>query len=139
MAALFRPLFAPCLAAALALPAAGGACAQDAGLKGVAVDLGFAIDPPPPPPFVADTRPAGDLPWIDVFAPPAEPSRKVLAPNELKAQQSELEGANARHDVARNGFAPSAKALAEKRAQMAKAAKSKKKTVEPSLDPFAPQ
>lgn len=138
MIAHFRPLFAPCLAAALALSAAGNAWAQDAGLKGVAVDLGLAIDPPPPPPFVADTRPAGDLPWIDVFAPPAEPSRKVLTPSELKAQQSELEGANARHDVARNGFAPSAKALAEKRAEMAKAAKGKKKA-EPPLDPLAPQ
>ena len=139
MTALFRPLFAPCLAAALALLAAGNSCAQDAGLKGVAVDLGFAIDPPPSPPFVADTRPTGDLPWIDVFAPPAEPSRKVLTPSALKAQQSELEGANARHDAARNGFAPSAKALAQKRAEMAKAAKGKKKIAEPPLDPLEPQ
>jgi len=110
--------------------------ADDSSLKGVAVDLGFAVDPPPPPPFVVDTRPS-ELPWIDVFAPPGEPNLKAMTPDQLKARQSELEGANARHDVARNAFPPAAQALAEKRAQMAKAAKNQKNKT-PPLDPLAP-
>ena len=125
MAVLRRSFIAPCLAIALAVGA--DARADDSSLKGVAVDFGFAVDPPPPPPFVADTRPA-DLPWIDVFAPPGEPSRAALTPDQLKTRQSELEGANARHDSARNAFPPAAKALAQKRAQMAKDAKAKNKS-----------
>ena len=137
MAVSRRSLLAPLCAVALAAACAGAARADDSSLKDAAVGLGFAVDPPPPPPFVVDSRPAGDLPWIDIFAPPGEPKRAALTPDELKARQSELEGANARHDVARNAFPPAAQALAEKRAQMAKAAKNQKKKT-PPLDPSAP-
>ena len=61
----------------LSVGAVAAARAQDSGLKGLAEGLGFAASPPPPAPFVADTRPAGELPWIGAFAPPPEPS---LAP-----------------------------------------------------------
>lgn len=129
MAQRFRIIFVLPACVVAALGAATVARADDGGLKGIAEDLGLAAPTPPPPPFVIQSRPAGDLPWIPVFAPPPEPKSAKLSPQQLQAQQKELEGANKAQDNVRLAFPPSAKAFAEQRAQQAREAAKKRPLV----------
>jgi hypothetical protein len=138
MAQRFYTLFAFSACVAIALGTAA-ARADDGGLKGIAEALGLAAPSPPPPPFVVDSRPAGDLGWIPVFTPPPEPKSGKLTPKQLQAQQNELEGANKSQDNFRNAFPPSAKALAEQRAQQAREAAKKRAAVPATAATPAPQ
>ena len=93
---------------------------QDSILKQAFKVLGFATDVPPPPDFVAKTRPSGDLNYIPVFQRPPEPSRPALKKDQLKAVKGDLDGVEKRADTLRQGFAPAAKALAEQQAAQKK-------------------
>jgi hypothetical protein len=114
------------LAGLLALAAlfAGGSEAyaqqQDSILKQAFKVLGFATDVAPPQDFVTKTRPSGDLNYIPVFQPPPEPARPALKKDELKSMKGDLDGVQKQHDTLRQGFAPSAKALAEQQAAQKK-------------------
>lgn len=116
------------LTACLAVPLGNAslAHADDDNMRGIAESLGLAVPAATPPPFVTELRPTGDLPWIPVFTPPPEPKIAKLTPQQLRAQQGELDGANKAHDAIRNAFPPSAKALAEQRARQARDAAKKK-------------
>ncbi len=107
-----------------------GAFASACAAEDVFEGLGLVSPTPTPAPFVAASRPPGDLPWIGVFDPPPSPRLAALTPAELQAQQDELEAANKRHDALRNGFKPSAAALARQRARNAKAAAKKPLVIE---------
>ena len=93
---------------------------QDSILKQAFKILGFATDVGPPPDFVAKTRPSGDFNYIPVFQPPPEPARPALKKDQLKALKGDLDGVEKQHDTLRQGFAPSAKALAEQQAAQKK-------------------
>jgi hypothetical protein len=109
---------------ALATLVAGGsevdAQQQDSILKQAFKVFGFATDAPPPADFVAKTRPPSDLNYIPVFQPPPEPARPTLKTDQLKALKGDLDGVQKQHDTLRQGFGPSAKALAEEQAAQKK-------------------
>jgi len=92
-----RTLLIALLIGASGVGAADVACAQDFG-KGIAEALGFATETPPPAPFVQQSRPTGDLPWVNIFATPAEPARKPLSEAERQALQRSLEGIDKRNE-----------------------------------------
>jgi hypothetical protein len=93
---------------------------QDSILKQAFKVLGFATDVGPQADFVNKTRPATDPDYIPVFQPPPEPARPALKTDELKAMKNELDSTGKQHDAIRQGFAPSAKALAEQQAAQKK-------------------
>jgi hypothetical protein len=89
--------------------------------------FGFATDVAPPADFVNKTRPGAEPDYIPVFQPPPEPARPTLKNDELKAVKSDLDAVGKQHDAIRQGFPPSAKAMAEQQA-----AKKKPKSDAPS-------
>jgi hypothetical protein len=118
--------------AALTL-AAAPALAQDSPARALAKATGYATDVDPPPDFVVKSRPATPPAPISVFAMPEEPPSKVTSKRDLKAMDADLESARKKHDVLRAGFAPSARAVAEKEA--AEKAKQKKKQPQAPANP----
>jgi len=104
------------------LASGSGACAQqqDSILKQAFKVFGFATDVAPPADFVAKTHPSGDLNYIPVFQPPPEPARPSLKTDELTAMKSDLDAVKKQHDAIRQGFPPSAKAMAEQQAAQKK-------------------
>ncbi len=122
--------------AALAAGALGGstgcAQAQDNPLHALAKAAGFATDPPTPPDFVANSRPA-DFQPVPIFKKSDEPASKVMSKDDLKAMEADLDSASKKHDALRAAFPPAAKAMAE--AEAAKRAKQKKKPVDASPKP----
>jgi hypothetical protein len=113
------------LGAAMALGsvAASGAHAQDADspVKNVMKMLGFATDLPEPPDFIVKSRPAAEPDYIPVFQSPPEPARPILGDKDLKAMRGDLDSVTKRHDAIRGAFPPSAKAVAEQKAEAKKA------------------
>ena len=93
---------------------------QDSILKQGFKILGFATDVGPPADFVSKTRPPSDPDYIPVFQPPPEPARPTLKNDELKAVKSDLDAVGKQHDAIRQGFPPSAKAMAEQQAAQKK-------------------
>jgi hypothetical protein len=93
---------------------------QDSILKQGFKLFGFATDVAPPADFVSKTRPGADPDYIPVFQPPPEPARPTLKNDELKAMKSDLDAVGKQHDVIRQGFPPSAKAMAEQQAAQKK-------------------
>ena len=111
------------LLALAALSASGSqVCAQqqDNIVKQAFKVFGFATDVPPPPNFVAKTRPSGDLDYIPVFQPPPEPARPLMKSDRLNAIKSDLNAVDKRDDALRQAFPPAAKAMAEERAAQKK-------------------
>ena len=82
--------------------------------------FGFATDVAPPADFVNKTRPGAEPDYIPVFQPPPEPARPTLKNDELKAVKSDLDAVGKQHDAIRQGFPPSAKAMAEHQAAQKK-------------------
>jgi hypothetical protein len=82
--------------------------------------FGFATDVAPPADFVNKTRPGAEPDYIPVFQPPPEPARPTLKNDELKAVKSDLDAVGKQHDAIRQGFPPSAKAMAEQQAAQKK-------------------
>jgi hypothetical protein len=101
---------------------------QDSVLRSVAKKTGVATDVNPPADFVVKSRPAEPAEPLPVFGTPDEPSSKVMTPRELRAMDADLDSAGKKHDVLRAGFGPSAKAVAEAKADAAEKAKRRKKT-----------
>jgi hypothetical protein len=93
---------------------------QDSILKQGFKLFGFATDVAPPADFVAKTRPPSDPDYIPVFQPPPEPARPSLKTDELTAMKSDLDAVKKQHDAIRQGFPPSAKAMAEQQAAQKK-------------------
>ena len=93
---------------------------QDSILKQAFKVFGFATDVGAPADFVNKTRPPSDLDYIPVFQPPPEPARPTLKNDELKAVKSDLDAVGKQHDAIRQGFPPSAKAMAEQQAAQKK-------------------
>ena len=93
---------------------------QDSILKQGFKILGFATDVGPPADFVSKTRPPSDPDYIPVFQPPPEPARPTLKNDELKAVKSDLDAVGKQHDAIRQGFPPTAKAMAEQQAAQKK-------------------
>jgi hypothetical protein len=108
------------VAAFVASGSEGYAQQQDSILKQGFKLFGFATDVGPPLDFVTKTRPTGDLDYIPVYQPPPEPSRPALKTNDLKAMKSDLDAVGKQHDTIRQGFPPSAKAMAEQQAAQKK-------------------
>jgi hypothetical protein len=100
---------------------------QDSILKQAFKVFGFATDVAPPADFVNKTRPGAEPDYIPVFQPPPEPARPALKSDELKAVKGDLDAVGKQHDTIRQGFPPSAKAMAEQQA-----AKKKPKSDAPS-------
>jgi len=112
--------------AALCLWATAGMAQQsDSLLKSGMKMMGFATDVAPPPDFVLQSRPKGDLDFIPIFQPPPEPAKPVLSDKELKSVKGDLDSVEKRHDALRQAFPPAAKAMAEEQAAAAKKAKTK--------------
>ena len=99
---------------------ADGAAVPSNPLKSVMKLMGFATDPPQPQDFVLKSRPEKED-YIPVFQPPPEPARPVLKDKDLKTLQGDLDSVEKRADAARAGFPPAAAAVAEQKAQAAKA------------------
>jgi hypothetical protein len=116
----------------LALTAAP-ALAQDSPVRAIAKAAGYATDVDPPPDFVFKSRPAAPAAPVSVFGAPDEPPSKVMSKKDLKAMDGDLESAGKKHDVLRGGFAPAARAVAER--ESAQKAKSKKKPPETPAKP----
>ena len=93
---------------------------QDNILKQAFKVFGFATDVAPPADFVNKTRPGAEPDYIPVFQPPPEPARPTLKNDELKAVKSDLDAVGKQHDAIRQGFPPSAKAMAEQQAAQKK-------------------
>jgi hypothetical protein len=93
---------------------------QDSVLKQAFKVFGFATDVGPPADFVAKTRPPSDPDYVPVFQPPPEPARPTLKTDELNAVRSDLDAVGKHHDTLRQGFAPTAKAMAEQQAAQKK-------------------
>jgi hypothetical protein len=93
---------------------------QDSLLKQGFKLFGFATDVAPPADFVTKTRPGADPDYIPVFRPPPEPARPKMKTDELKAVRSDLDATGKQHDTIREGFPPSAKAMAEQQAAQKK-------------------
>ena len=93
---------------------------QDSILKQGFKVFGFATDVAPPADFVTKTRPGVDPDYIPVFQPPPEPARPTLKNDELKAVKSDLDAVGKQHNAIRQGFPPSAKAMAEQQAAQKK-------------------
>jgi len=112
-------------AAAAACVFASAAAAQetDSPLKSVMKLFGFATHVGEPADFVVKSRPEKETDYIPVFQPPPEPARKVLDDKGLGKLKGDLDSVEKRADGIRNAFPPSAKAVAEEKAQQAKAAK----------------
>ena len=108
---------------------------QDSALRSIARKAGLATDVNPPADFVLKSRPAEPPAPMPVFGTPDEPSSKVQTPAQLRAMDTELNSASKKHDVLRAGFAPSAKAVAEAKAEAAEKAKRKKKPTEAASKP----
>jgi hypothetical protein len=108
--------------------AASPACAQDQDSvwRSIAKKTGVATDVDPPADFVVKSRPAKPAEPMPVFGTPDEPNSKVMTPRELRAMDADLDSAGKKHDVLRSGFAPSAKAMAEAKAEAAEKAKRQK-------------
>ena len=109
-------------AAACAWGSTGSAQDQDSLLKNAAKALGFATDAGPPADFVQKSQPKGDLDYIPVFQPPPEPARPAMNTNDLGKLKSDLDSVDQRDDATRQAFPPSAKAVAEQKAEREKAA-----------------
>jgi hypothetical protein len=109
---------------------ASHACAQDQDsvLRSIAKKTGVATDVNPPADFVVKSRPAEPAGPMPVFGTPDEPNSKVMTPRQLRAMDADLDSAGKKHDVLRAGFGPSAKAVAEAKAEAAEKAKRRKKT-----------
>ena len=112
-------------AAACAWGSPGSAQQQDSLLKNAAKALGFATDVGPPADFVQKSRPKGDLDYIPLFQPPPEPARPAMNVKDLAKLRSDLDSIDKRDDTTREAFPPSAKAVAEEKAERAKAAAKK--------------
>jgi hypothetical protein len=108
---------------------------QESPLRSIAKKTGLATDVNPPADFVLKSRSAEPPAPMPVFGTPDEPLSKVQTPAHLRAMDSELESAVKKHDVLRAGFAPSAKAVAEAKAEAAEKAKRKKKPTEAASKP----
>lgn len=93
-------------------------------VKSVMKLMGFATDAPQPQDFVLKTRPQKEPDYINVFQPPPEPSRPVLKDKELGDLKANLNSVEKRADAVRAGFPPAAAAVADEKAQAAKAKKS---------------
>ena len=93
---------------------------QDSILKQAFKVFGFTTDVAPPADFVNKTRPGAEPDYIPVFQPPPEPARPTLKNDELKAVKSDLDAVGKQHDAIRQGFPPSAKAMAEQKAAQKK-------------------
>ena len=108
---------------------ASHACAQDQDsvLRSIAKKTGVATDVNPPADFVVKSRPAEPAGPMPVFGTPDEPNSKVMTPRQLRAMDADLDSAGKKHDVLRAGFGPSAKAVAEAKAEAAEKAKRRKK------------
>ena len=109
-------------AAACAWGSTSSAQDQDSLLKNAAKALGFATDAGPPADFVQKSQPKGDLDYIPVFQPPPEPARPAMNTNDLGKLKSDLDSVDQRDDATRQAFPPSAKAVAEQKAEREKAA-----------------
>jgi hypothetical protein len=114
--------------------AAAPALAQDSPVRAIAKATGYATDVDPPPDFVLKSRPATPPAPMPVFGTPEEPPSKIMSKKEIKAMDADLESAGKKHDVLRSGFAPAARAVAEREA--AKQAKSKKKPADAPAKPL---
>jgi hypothetical protein len=77
------------------LLAAGPAAADESLLDSLGRSTGMVAPTPDMPDFVKASRPAKPPTWIPVFATPPEPTSKVKSAAELKAMDSDLEGAGA--------------------------------------------
>lgn len=108
---------------------------QDSALRSIAKKTGIATDVNPPADFVLKSRPAEPPGPMPVFGTPDEPPSKVQTPAQLRAMDTELDSAGKKHDVLRAGFGPSAKAVAEAKAEAAEKAKRKKKPTEAASKP----
>jgi hypothetical protein len=128
------PLGAFVVAVALAATPACGQ-EQDSAFHSIAKKTGLATDVDPPADFVLKSRPAEPAGPMPVFGTPDEPQSKVLTPSQLRAMDAELDSAGKKHDVLRAGFAPSARAVAEAKAEAAEKAKHKKKPTEAASKP----
>lgn len=113
--------------------AATAVFAQESPVRAVAKAAGYATDVDPPPDFVLKSRPTTPAAPVSVFGTPDEPPSKVMSKKDLRAMDADLESAGKKHDVLRNGFAPSARAVAERDA--AKKAKGKKNPPETAAKP----
>lgn len=120
------PLGALVVAVALAATPAR-AQDQETPLRSIAKKTGIATDVDPPADFVLKSRPSEPPGPMPVFGTPDEPPSKIQTPAQLRAMDTDLDSANKKHDVLRAGFAPSAKAMAEAKAEAAEKAKRKKK------------
>ena len=120
------PLGALVVAVALAATPAR-AQDQETPLRSIAKKTGIATDVDPPADFVLKSRPSEPPGPMPVFGTPDEPPSKIQTPAQLRAMDTDLDSANKKHDVLRAGFAPSAKAMAEAKAEVAEKAKRKKK------------
>ena len=109
-------------AAACAWGSTSSAQEQDSLLKNAAKALGFATDAGPPADFVQKSQPKGDLDYIPVFQPPPEPARPAMNTKDLGQLKSDLDSVDKRDDATRQAFPPSAKAVAEQKAEREKAA-----------------
>ncbi len=121
------------LGAILAGLALAPALAQESPFRAVAKAAGYATDVDPPPDFVVKSRPSAPAAPISVFGAPDEPPSKIMSRKDLKAMDADLESAGKTHDVLRNGFAPSARAVAEREA--AQKAKAKKNPADAPVKP----
>ena len=129
------PLCAFVVAVALGATTPARAQDQDSPLRSIAKKTGIATDVNPPADFVLKSRPAEPPAPMPVFGTPDEPSSKVMTPSQLKAMDADLDSAGKKHDVLRAGFAPSAKAVAEAKAEAAEKAKRRKKPTEAASKP----
>ena len=128
------PLGALVVAVALAATPAR-AQDQETPLRSIAKKTGIATDVDPPADFVLKSRPSEPPGPMPVFGTPDEPPSKIQTPAQLRAMDTDLDSANKKHDVLRAGFAPSAKAMAEAKAEVAEKAKRKKKPTEAASKP----
>ncbi len=76
--------------------AAWPAAADESLLDSLGRSTGLVAPTPDMPDFVKATRPAKVPMTLPAFAPPPEPKSKVKSATELKAMDSDLEGAGAR-------------------------------------------
>jgi hypothetical protein len=129
------PLGAFVVAVALGATTPARSQDQDSALRSIAKQTGLATDVNPPADFVLKSRPAEPPAPMPVFGTPDEPPSKVLTPSQLKAMDADLDTAGKKHDVLRAGFAPSAKAVAEAKAEAAEKAKRRKKPTDAASKP----
>jgi len=78
------------------LLAASAAAADETVMDSLGRSAGLVAPTPEMPDFVKASRPAAAPTALPAFAPPPEPKSKVKTAEELKAMDSDLEGAGAR-------------------------------------------